>query len=196
MALEKTERGVGLELVEREVTKALFNELNDELDLQQTLNEERDAEWNQLTGQNPSTVTLDHVETENFMLGHRPSLVKNATLENFPNISVMVYGARPTSEIIDQATNLTMTVDIEFMVKGDDEAQTNAKGHRMLEAIHQVMARNEGLGGLSFGWDNDPIIQLTDLQLRKSNVSHGEEWIWQAGRIRYTMVRHARLPSS
>jgi hypothetical protein len=196
MALEMTEAGVGLELIERKISLILFNELNDEIDLQQEKWVDRDSEWNILTGQEPSYVEVEHVEPNNFYQGHKPSIVKNAPIAKFPNVSVMVYQARPLTSVIDQASNFSVTVDIEMMVKGENEYVVNARVHRSVEAVHQVLVRNDKLGGLSFGWDNDPIIQITDIFSRKENTSHGEDWLWSASRIRYNLSRHARLPQN
>jgi hypothetical protein len=196
MSIEMTEPGIGLELVERKVALVLFNELNDEIDLQQDKWVDRDEEWNILTGQEPSYVEVEHVEPENYYQGHKPSLVKNAPIERFPNVSVMVYQGRPNTSIIDQASNFNVTVDIELMVKGETEHLVNARIHRTVESVHQVLVRNDKLGGLSFGWSDDPIIQITDIFLRKENTSHGEDWLWSAARIRYNLSRHNRLPTS
>lgn len=199
MALELTERGIGLELIQREVSKILYNELNDEIDAQATLWAQRDLDWNALTGQEPSVIELEHVDDLDFYLGHRPSLVKpEYPIERFPNVSVMSYTGRPLTaltEVIDQATNFQVTVDIETFVKAQTAYECDARNHRTAEAVHQIMTRNNKLNGLSLGWQNDPIVQNTDIMERQENISYGEDWFWQGTRIRYNLSRHTKLPS-
>lgn len=195
MALEMTERGIGLELIQVEATKILFSELNDELDLQQEKWADRDEEWNLLTGQDPSFVELEHIEDRNFHPGHRPSLILKLPKEHYPNISVMAYSGKPTGDILDQASNFNIMLDIEAMCKSDtSEAEVDRRTHRTTEAIHQVLVRNENINGYSLGWDNDPVIQLTDIFIRSEEASHGPDWYWQAVRVRYNLTRHARIP--
>lgn len=193
----RTERGIGLELIQREITLVLYENLNDELDLQQEKWEERDNEWAQITGLEPAYVLLEHVEAQNYHQGHRPSLILNDTpRESYPNVSVMAYQARPTEDIIDQGTNYNFIIDVETMVKSEtSEAEVDSRIHRTCEAITQVLSRNESLNGKSYGWDEDPIVQLTDIFTRDELVSHGEKWFWQGAKIRYNMTRHSVLAS-
>lgn len=190
-----TEAGIGLELIEREIALILFNNLNTEIDAQQAKWVARDVEWNDLTAQEPSEVIIELVEPQNFHKGHKPSLIENPPRENYPNVSIMVYEARPTLDIIDQASNFNATVDIEVMVKGDNELEVNSRIHRTVEAVHQVLVRNETLNCLSIGWENDPIIQITDIFKRREDTSYGRDWWWQASRMRYVLIRHNRLPN-
>lgn len=192
------EQGIGLELFQYRVAECLIKYLNDELDNQQAKWNVRDTEWNQLTGQEPSSVVLEHLESENIYRGHRPSLIEAPPQDKFPNISVMAYQGRPVGQLerIDQASNYSITIDIETAVKGISEAETDARKHRMVEAIHQVLASNAGrsLQGMSQGWSDDPIIAITDIYKRKADGSYGDDWFWQMARLRYLVTRHNQLP--
>lgn len=188
--------GIGLELIERQITLELFNNLNNEIEAQQTKWTNRDEEWNQLTAQEPSEVRLELVEPWNFHKGHRPSLIENPPRENYPNVSTMLYQGRPTQDIIDQASNFEVVADIELMVKGDYEMETNSRIHRTVEAVHQVLVRSENLSCISYGWNNDPLIQITDVFKRREDTSYGRDWYWQAARLRYMTIRHNRLPAA
>jgi hypothetical protein len=193
-----TERGIGTELIQTEVSKILFDELNDELDRQQELWADRDEEWQLLTGQTEGFVILEHIEPENFYRGHRPSLVKQPIPieEKYPNVSVMAYQARPTGDIVDQGSNFSIVLDIEILVRSKtSESEADSRIQRTGEAVHQVLVRNENLNGLSFGWENDPVIQYTDIYLYPSEHSYGEDWFWQGSRFRYNLTRHSSLPS-
>lgn len=189
-----TERGIGLELIQRKIAILLFENVNDEILAQEELWAARDKEWNKITGQDKRKVTLETIENENFHSGHRPSLIEKLPRENYPNISVMTYSGKPTGNKIDQATNYNVVTDIEVMCKSDlSESEVDKRIHRTTEAIHQVFVKNENLDGLSFGWEDDPIIQITDIFSRREEKGHGKDWYWQAARIRYALNRHARL---
>ena len=195
MALEMTERGIGLELIQRKVCLILFEELNDEFTLQEQLWEDRDKEWNQITGQDLGVTNLEKVKPEHFYPGHRPSLIEKLPKPNYPNVSVMAYQGRPPASVIDQTTNFNVNVDIELMVKSEkSESEVDRRSHRSVEEIHQVMVRNESLGGFSMGWENDPIVQLTDIFSRREDKGAGKVWYWQANRIRYSLLRRSNLP--
>jgi len=195
MASEKTERGVGLELIQWQTTMILVENINAELDSIESIWEERDEEWNLLTGQEPSSVILEHISPEHIYKGHRPSLIlESCPKERYPNISVMAYMARPITGVVDQATNFEIMLDVESFVKGDTEGEVDARTHRTMEALHQVLVKNEDLNGLSFGWSNDPNVTITDIFTRKS-TDNNDNWFFQGIRLRYNLTRHARLPS-
>jgi hypothetical protein len=187
-----TERGVGLELVQREVASILYDELNPEIDLQQELWEDRDFEWNQKTGQESETI-IEHIDPQNFEIGHKPSLIKDPIpIDRYPNVASIVYQSNPSDRVIDQATNMQPILDIEVLIKGETETQCDRRIHRTTEAIHQVMTRNENLNGLSLGWGNDPTITITDLFV---TPYEGKDWFYQGARIRYNLTRHTNLPT-
>lgn len=196
MASLLAERGIGLELYQYRVAEVLVTNINDELDRQQALWADRDTEWNNLTGQEPSYVELEYVESKNIFRGHRPSLIEKPPMEKFPNISVMAYVARPASptNILDQATNNNIVVDLETAIKATSEAQADARMHRTVEAIHQVLEANKGLGGLSQGWESEPIVNITDIYKRPEKGSYGDMWFWQMARLRYTVIKHSSQP--
>jgi hypothetical protein len=192
--LEATERGSGLELVQLKAGTIFYNNIEDELTAQEELWLDRDNEWRSLTGQGFGETRLERFSDENIHLGHRPSLILARPQKDYPNISFMAYMARPASSVIDQASNFSITLDIEIMVKGEYEVEVDRRLHRTCEAVHQVFVKNESLDGVSLGWDNDPVINLTDIFRRDEDVSHGKAWYWQAARIRYLLTRHNRLP--
>lgn len=190
-----TESGIGLELIQRHITLILFNQLNTEIDAQQQLWESRDANWNAQTGKDPDYVLIEQIEPDNFHCGHRPSLIENPSPDNYPNASVMVYQSRPSEDVFDQASNFSITCDLEIMVKGPDEFQTDARTHRTIEAVHNVLTKNDRLDGMTSGWENDPVIQITDIFKKKEENSYGDQWFWQASRLRYVTTKHNKLPS-
>jgi hypothetical protein len=118
---------------------------------------------------------VGYVDAMNIQKGHRKSFVENPSPDKYPNISVMAYQGRPvTLDLVDQVTNFNITLDIETMVKGDSEAEVDMRGHRFVEAIHQVFVRNESLNGASYGWENEPVVQITDIFKRRENTGDGQ----------------------
>lgn len=194
--VEIAERGIGLELFQYRVAEILLEQINPELERQEALWVDRDKTWNTVTGQEPRSVTLELFEPENIFRGHRPSLIEQPPREKFPNISVMAYVSRPTTvtNVLDQASNNNITVDIEAAIKGDSEAETDARMHRTTEAIYEVMTRNESLSGMSGGWLEEPMTQITDIYKRKEAGSYGDFWFFQMARLRYISSRHSQLP--
>ncbi len=192
------EAGVGLELIERQAAVILFENLNAEIDRIQPLWDDRDKEWQRLTGNGPDQVNVEHIEEQNFYYGHRPSLIEAPPKENYPNISVMCHrGNPPGADKIDQGQDFKVELDIEIMVKADDqeaEAVVNRRCKRTIEAVNQVLTRNSRLNGLSLGFDDDPIVIQTDVFKRAEESGAGPDWYWQASRIRYTLTRHSNLP--
>ena len=195
MALELVESGTGLELLQLEVGKVLYENLNNEIDQYQSEWQTRDAEWQSLSGLGDPGVVVEYFEDQNFHLGHRPSLILNdVPKESYPNIAIMAYESRPTDQIIDQATNVIAAIDIEFMVKSEtSELEVDRRTHRTLEAIYQVMINNSTLNGKILGWDNEPTTQISEVFLRLEDLTHGEHWYWQGARLRYMVNRSANL---
>ncbi len=190
-----SESGIGLELVQRQIALTLYNDLDAAIDEQQSLWQTRDENWAAATGSTPEYVEIEYVAAEHYYAGHKPSLIENPTPSDYPNVAVMCYQGRPSAEVYDQASNFVVNCDIEAMVKGASEAETDARMHRTTEAIHNVLTNNNRLDGLTSGWDNDPVIQITDIFKKREENSYGDEWFWQAVRLRYTTTKHNKLPS-
>lgn len=195
MSLEMTERGIGLEVIERETALVLYQDLNEELIRQEEKWAERDTEWSSITGKEPSYVALEPIEEQNYHEGHRPSLIENLPEDNYPNVSVMAYRGRP-GKVIDQSSNFLIYIDVEIMCKSDtSEAEVNKRTHRTVEAVHQVLVRNQFLNGKSIGWEEDPDVALTDIFKRKRENGYGEDWYWQGAKLIYSLTRHSKLPA-
>jgi hypothetical protein len=195
MSVEMTERGIGLEIIQRETTLILFEQLNDEILEQESKWIDRDLDWNIITGQDFEQTTLEQILPENFYPGHRPSLIEQLPKPNYPNVSVMAYSGKPSNRVVDQASNFLIGLDIEVMCKSErGESEVDRRIHRTVEAVHQVLVRNENLNRMSLGWENDPTVQITDIFKRREDKGAGQDWYWQAARIRYNLTRRSKLP--
>ena len=189
-----TESGFGVELIEREAIKILYEELNDELVLVQDEWEERDIEINQLTGEDPITVELELIEEENFYYGHRPSLVE-APVDRYPNVCSIAESSEPSEYEMDQFNNYQVGLGIEIMCKSlYNESEVNRRTVRTAEAVNRVLMRNNTLNGQCEGFDFDPSLILTNVFVRSDHPQGDKEWYWRAARIDYTITRHAQLP--
>ena len=188
-----TARGFGLEQIEREVHIILHDQLNDELETQEAIWYDADEEFSETIGSKVGKTYLEPIPLENFYSGHRPSLLGGGP-ENFPNVCVMCYSGIPTDDI-DQMQNFLIDIDIEIMIKSElNEEDANRKIHRTLEAVNQVMFRNESINGFSIGYTSDPDVIITNIFYQNEEVSHGKEWWWMGARIGYNIIRHSKLP--
>lgn len=193
--MELTESGFGTELIETEAIKILFDELNTELIAVQERWEPRDQEINQIIGVEPITIEQELIEEGNYHYGHTPSLIE-ASIEKYPNICAIADNADQSEDIIDQFNNYSISLAIEIMCKSlYNESEVNRRTNRTLEAVHNVMMRNQTLNGIVEGFDSDPSAVTTDVFTRSDNPQgDSSQWYWRAGRIDYTITRHALIP--
>lgn len=193
--MELTESGFGTELIETEAIKILFDQLNTELIAVQERWETRDQEINQVIGVEPITVEQELVVEGNYYYGHTPSLIE-APIDKYPNICAIADNADQSEDVIDQFNNYSISLAIEIMCKSlYNESEVNRRTNRTLEAVHNVMMRNQTLNGIVEGFDTDPSVVLTDVFTRSDHPQgDNKSWFWRAGRIDYTITRHALIP--
>jgi len=193
--MELTESGFGTELIETEAIKILYSELNTELVSVQDRWESRDQEVNQLIGVEPITVEQELVIEGNYYYGHTPSLIE-APIDKYPNICAISDNADQSESGIDQMNNYAVGLAIEIMCKSlYNESEVNRRTNRTLEAVHNVMMRNQTLNGLIEGFDSDPSAILTDVFTRSDHPQGNDiKWFWRAGRIDYQITRNALIP--
>jgi hypothetical protein len=188
--------GFGTELIEREAIIILSQQLNEELLAVQLLWEDKDIEINQLIGEEPITVDLEPVEERNFHYGSKPSLIE-APIDNYPNICAIADSADASDSDYDQFNNYVNTLAIEIMCKSlYNESEANRRASRTLQAVHNVMMRNQTLNGIIEGFDNDPSSILSDVFTRSDHSQGEPDWYWRAGRIDYQITRQAKIPEA
>jgi hypothetical protein len=193
-----TGKELGLERIAREIQILLINNLNTALDVE-------DAKWTTLDQELNEALlipyvkcTSDHVETKNFYVGHKPSLIE-APVE-YPNVSVMAYQNVPSRDQGDQYEGNTITAFIESMViegpypqepdgafNREAEDVVNRKVQRMLEAIHNVIVSNRTLGGIVFEITGPPTVIVTECLRRREGPGSGPDYYWQMVRLEYTV---------
>jgi hypothetical protein len=194
---------MGMERLAREVLKILVAELNTELDAQETAWAALDQELATVLGIELAPTELEHVESPNFVLGHRPSFIE-APIDRYPNVAVMSYMTRPGGDqSMDEFFGLSTTIAIEVMCKagpyeredqsGDGEELVNRRTQRTVEAIFRVLTRNKTLHGLADQITTAPVVGISEVEERQDDISgRGGFFFWQAGRIELTVTRLAR----
>jgi len=191
------ESGFGLEIIETEAIKILAENINQELIEVEERWKERDLETNQALGILPITIELEHFKEGNYHMGHTPSLIE-APIDKYPNICSIASESAASESDYDQFNNYDISLAIEFIVKSlYNESEVNRRAQRTLEAVHNVMMRNQTLNGLIEGFDNDPSGVLTGVFTRSDHPQgSNNEWYWRLGRIDYMITRQAKVPEN
>lgn len=190
--------GTGLERIGYQVLLALHASLNAELGVQA-------SNWAQLDSDMASElrkpyvpVQLEEIGNQNFYLGHRPSLMQ-ASIESYPNVSVMMPQARPAPDQGDQWDTYQDSIVIETLVKSIDvddglaEMICNARIQRTASAILSVLGRNKTLDGTVMPMQTPPSVTISNVFVRNEAEGHGQRWLWQGARIELAYERHSKI---
>jgi hypothetical protein len=178
----------GSERVAREAVIVLLETLNDTIPDLDSEWAPLDEELATLRGVDYVPIELEPLETENFYLGHRPSLIE-ADVDKYPNVSVMAdrVGASSGNDV-DQATDYDISLWVEVMVKSlDSEEEVNARVQRLADAANRCMMSNRTLRGV--------VSEISDVFVRKEKTAYGKKWFWQGARLQYTVEKQAAMPS-
>lgn len=189
---------LGLEIVQRQALFMLMDNVNPVLEEVNFFMQELDEELADKTGVPFVPTTVEEIAPQNFVEGHRPSLI-SAPLENYPNCAVWAVRAQPTpgSNDFDQLSVHSDVIYIEIMVKSiESEEMVNRRIHRTTEAVHIVMNQDRTLNGTVSGYLTDPVIDISDVFTRKGRTSYGQHWFWQGARLQYSVRKEAVYPPS
>lgn len=176
--------------IQRRMLLALKGGLNNKIDALKTArwDAEDAAFWSSFGGSNPN-FTVEHVQAENFYVGHRPSLIE-APVSAYPNCAVMAYQAMPRPNDDDDLNWYQETVAIEMMAKSpSSEEEVNYRIQRMSEAAHEVVLENKTLSGYITKMDDAQRFLIGDLFVRRQEKGRGIEFLWQGSRIEYTVSK-------
>jgi hypothetical protein len=141
---------------------------------------------------------IERIAPQNFVEGHRPSLI-SAPIGNYPNVAVWAVRGSPTpeSETFDQLSSHSVLVYVEIMVKSEtSEEEVNRRIQRTAEAVNIAVSLDHTLGGVVYGFDGDALLELADVFTRKEQTAYGPEWFWQGARLEYAVRKEAVYPSS
>lgn len=206
-----TDKGLGLERIQREAFLVLYKNLNQELAILESAWALLDAELAVETGRDFDTITLEAVEDFNFHIGHRPSMIE-APIQRYPNVSCMAYSSGVDGlDDIDQMASMRNRLFVECMVKsphydtttseasdGEIEAErvVNARIQRMTDAVNNVIQNHRTLNGTVSAIGRSPTVIISDVFPRQENTSYGPQWLWQGSRLEYDVSRVSRLDES
>ena len=195
----------GLPQIQRAALYVLRDTLNIALGEIETAWAASDEEFANDFDREYTPIVLERVALIDFHEGFRPSLIRSPK-ERIPNVSVMCYRATPgaASALNDHMDIYNVPLVIETMLKAsaaEGEEILERRAHRMVEAIMACMSRNQTLGGIVSGLSTNPTSNLTEMFPRKDSgkgntrTAYGQEWLWQGGRIEYTVRKEAATPS-
>lgn len=189
---------IGLEQIQRAFLYQLMENVNGAIGEIENWMALSDEELANRRGVPFAPTLIERVDPQNFVEGHRPSLI-DAPIDNYPNIAVWaVRGApSPESESLDQLSVYSDTIFVEILVKSQEsEEEVNRRIQRTVEAVNIAIAQDRSLGGLVTGLDGDPVVDLSDVFTRKERTSYGPHWFWQGARLEYAVRKEAVYPSS
>ena len=188
----------GLELIERQALKVLFDHLNDKIvEMQPTWTIEDDNYWASLN-RGYQNWFVEPIENENFYPGTIPSLV-GASIDKYPNVCTVAYIGQPTNSSDDTGDLYGIRLAIEVMVRSEEETEieVNSRINRTLDAIELVF-----MDSLANRTLNNTVLGLNAPAVTKGNVfqgrelgSHGNPWFWQGGSVEYIVDKFVNLDS-
>lgn len=189
----------GLEEIQRQVFFKLFEDMNDTILVIAERMDTSDEEFATRTGRPYVQTVIEPVEPANFYEGHRPSLI-TAPIEDYPNVSVMATRSAPTpeSDLLDHGASYRDSIIVEIMAKAiEDEETVNRRIHRLAQAAHVCLMRDQTLNGVVSGFDTTPSVAISDVFTRKEQTGYGPNWFWQGARLEYAVRKEAgHFPSS
>jgi hypothetical protein len=191
-----TSPNIGLGQLKREAFLVLLETLTESIEQQNEYWKPFDEELAELRKLEYEPLDVELVLTEDFYLGHNPSLIQ-APIEKYPNVAVDADRAGSAfSDDLDQAQMYGVNLYIEFMVKSEkSEEEVSARADRMLDAINICMMSNRTLRGSVHELSDTPTVQLSDVFVRKDKTSYGERWFWRGGRMEYEVSKVSQFPS-
>jgi hypothetical protein len=197
--------GTGLERVQVAAWRLLTLNLNDEIDLLEAAWADIDADTAEIAGEVYAPVSVEHVATEDFFRGHRPSVLA-APMDRFPAVAVLCSQSR-WAPLIDsdqgESQNISMAIELvvrsaeiagetyEATVKAEDEV--NSRCLRTVDAIRNVISRSPSLGGTVAPIGTEPTVRILNVAQRRDRQTTGALWLIQGARLEYTVERPARL---
>lgn len=186
---------LGLERIAREALIVLLETVNDAIEEQQSYWDTLDEELATARGIDYVPLTIEPIESQNFYLGHQPSLL-NASVDKYPNISVMADHAGAGGDDYDQGEIYSDRLWVEIMVKSAtaNEEEVNSRIQRTMDAVNICMLSNPTLRGTIHGYEGPPTADIGEVFTRKERTAYGEEFVWQGARLEYMVRKEAQMP--
>lgn len=189
---------IGLERIQRALALLMAQNINDEIDIQETLWSGRDASWFAAMGRTDPGYTIEPILVDNIHSGTIPSLI-NSPPTAFPNLCVIAYNAVPMGPNDDWMERYNITVTLEFMVKSlTDEDLVNARIQRTLEAGHAVLTSDyarripeESGDVLVPQISSMPTATISDVFVRHVSSDPNDRSFYQHGTLTYRIDKYS-----
>lgn len=190
-------QGFGLERIAREAFILLYQNLNDQLLIEQSAWTTLDTELASVRSLAYQPIDLEPIEPENFHLGHKPSLLE-APVDKYPAVAVSCYRVRKGQEDLDQLDIYRNNMFIETFCRATEDEENeeleaeelvNRRILRTTEAINHVILSYRTLNGLVQEIPDPPEANISDCFIRKERAGTGKQWFWQGARIEYEIEK-------
>lgn len=191
-----TSASTGLEEIGREACLILIEEINDELEAQETSWHTKDKEFAAARGVAYEPIFLEKIQPSNIHHGHRPSLIE-APITEYPNLSIMAYTSDVSDDDMDQVAKHENIMFVELMCKAtsqehtDPEELLNRRVDRTADAVVAVINRNKNLNGKVDPFDDAPRVSISNIFSRSEFTGSGPTFIWQGARLDYVFNKIA-----
>lgn len=190
---------IGLEVIQRQCVLVLFDHLNNTIDQVAQTWETLDEEMADHMSLDFVPTVVEHIETKNFISGHKPSLI-NSPIDDFPNVAVICDMVAPSAmnRGLDHFNSYMETLAVEIMVRSStDEEEVNRRVHRTLDAVHVTLMANRTLKGVVQQTQEQPTAFIGGVNRREASrdASYGKVWWWQGASLSYPVQKEALLPS-
>ena len=198
---------IGFEPLGRAARLVLFEELNDQIDVESERWHRADLALAEL-GLDPGIgqIEVEHVAPENLHEGPHRSLM-DAPPESFPNVSVAGYAVVASPEQFDRLDSNRLTLFVEsWATSGPIERDASAidvlpfetilhrRIQRMTEAVAAVIRGSVDLLGTVNPIELPPRGGILNQSWLKSTAQGtGPRYLWQGSRLQYTLERNAAL---
>jgi hypothetical protein len=188
---------IGLEFLQRQAFRVLFENLNGVIEEIESYMALSDEEISTLTGREYVPTTIERIDAANFYEGHRPSLM-DGSVERYPNVAVMAFNASANDDDdLDQLDSYRDLLTVEAMVKSlNSEEEVNRRIQRTAEAVNITLLRDQTLGGIITGFEGVPAVEVSNVFKAKSSKGYGADWLWQGVRLDYVVRKEAVRPTS
>lgn len=193
---------VGLERVQRAVALLMAQNINNEIDIQNTLWSARDAAWFAALGRPDPGFSVEYINSDNIYSGTIPSLITSPA-SFYPNLSVIAYVATPGGGNDDWMERYQITLACEFMVKSlTNEEEVNARIQRTLEAGHRVLSSERNRKIPEFDGESlvpqiasMPTVTISDVFVRHTSGDPNSRSFYQHGSLTYRIDKFSGYPS-
>ena len=190
---------IALEQMSRATVEILYDNLNTQIDNQNSIWIARDNEFFTHVNRTNLNIAAEHVDPSNLFYGHIPSLI-DAPIERYPNVSVMTFNVIPVAGEDDSMEEYALRMAIEIMVKSDAAATdkyseidddtaliVNSRLLRTVSAVRECLAdrSNRNLNNTVPKFGNTPIMNIGDVWAAKVDRGHQARFFWQGARLEY-----------